>query len=106
MAAPATQRNIAQLKADGVAIVGPNDGDMACGEFGPGRMAEPNEIVAAIEAHFANTDKRSQASTRLVTAGPTHEPIDPVRYIANRSSGKQGYAIASALTEPRRRRRR
>ena len=94
----ATQRNLAQLKADGVAIVGPNDGDMACGEFGPGRMAEPHEIVAAIEALFrANTDNALAGIHALVTAGPTHEPIDPVRYIANRSSGKQGYAIAGAL---------
>ncbi len=94
----ATQRNITQLKSDGVAIVGPNDGDMACGEFGPGRMAEPNEIVAAIEARFANANNALFGIHALVTAGPTHEPIDPVRYIANRSSGKQGYAIASALS--------
>lgn len=93
----ATQRNIAQLKVDGLTIVGPNDGDMACGEFGPGRMAEPNEIVAAIEARFATANNSLSGIHALVTAGPTHEPIDPVRYIANRSSGKQGYAIASAL---------
>ena len=91
----ATQRNLATLKADGIAVVGPNDGDMACGEYGPGRMAEPLEIVAAIEARLADgplTGKRV-----LVTSGPTHEPIDPVRYIANRSSGAQGTAIARAL---------
>ncbi|MBP6011316.1 MAG: bifunctional phosphopantothenoylcysteine decarboxylase/phosphopantothenate--cysteine ligase CoaBC [Alphaproteobacteria bacterium] len=94
----ATQRNIAQLKADGVSIVGPNDGDMACGEFGPGRMAEPAEILSAVEAHF-NRNRTLDGVHALVTAGPTHEPIDPVRYIANRSSGKQGYAIAGALAE-------
>ena len=94
----ATQRNIAQLKADGVAFVGPNDGDMACGEFGPGRMAEPAEILAAVEAHFTR-NRTLDGVHALVTAGPTHEPIDPVRYIANRSSGKQGYAIAGALAE-------
>lgn len=96
----ATQRNIAQLKTDGIAIVGPNDGDMACGEFGPGRMAEPSEIITAIEAHFAakSIGNALAGIHALVTAGPTHEPIDPVRYIANRSSGKQGYAIASALS--------
>ena len=95
----ATQRNIAQLKADGVAIVGPNEGDMACGEFGPGRLAEPAEILAAIEVHFAGSSGALAGLKALVTAGPTHEPIDPVRYIANRSSGKQGYAIAAALRD-------
>jgi phosphopantothenoylcysteine decarboxylase/phosphopantothenate--cysteine ligase len=94
---PATQRNIAQLKADGVRFVGPNDGDMACGEYGPGRMAEPLEIVAAIEAYFAGGDLPLKGVKALVTSGPTHEAIDPVRYIANRSSGKQGHAIAGAL---------
>src|SRR5262249_41641720 len=92
----ATQRNLAQLKADGVRVVGPNDGDMACGEFGPGRMAEPNEIVTAVESAFASTGALTGVQA-LVTAGPTQEPIDPVRFIANRSSGKQGYAIAGAL---------
>ncbi len=95
----ATQRNIKQLVADGVAIVGPNDGDMACGEFGPGRMAEPAEIIAAIDALLAKGTGVLAGLKALVTAGPTHEPIDPVRYIANRSSGKQGYAIAAALSE-------
>jgi len=93
----ATQRNIATLKQDGVRFVGPNEGDMACGEFGPGRMSEPLEIVAAIEGALGEgplTGKRV-----LVTSGPTHEPIDPVRYIANRSSGAQGTAIASALRD-------
>ncbi len=91
----ATQRNLATLRADATSVVGPNDGDMACGEFGPGRMAEPMEIVGAIEAHFA--DGPLQGKRVLVTSGPTHEPIDPVRYIANRSSGAQGTAIARAL---------
>ncbi len=92
---PATQRNLAQLRADGVLVAGPNDGDMACGEYGPGRMAEPLEIVAAIEAALADGPLRGRHV--LVTSGPTHEPIDPVRYIANRSSGAQGSAIAGAL---------
>lgn len=92
---PATQRNLATLQSDGIKIVGPNDGDMACGEYGPGRMAEPLEIVAAIEAHFA--DGPLKGKRILVTSGPTHEPIDPVRYIANRSSGAQGTAVAKAL---------
>jgi phosphopantothenoylcysteine decarboxylase/phosphopantothenate--cysteine ligase len=112
---PATQRNVATLRGDGVLFVGPGDGDMACGEYGPGRMAEPLEIVAAItaalesdtaiplppgigarpvEANGALAGKRV-----VVTSGPTHEPIDPVRYIANRSSGKQGHAIARAAAE-------
>lgn len=92
---PATQRNITRLKGDGIAFIGPNEGDMACGEFGPGRMAEPAEILAAIANHFA--DGPLSGKHVLVTSGPTHEPIDPVRYIANRSSGKQGHAIAVAL---------
>jgi phosphopantothenoylcysteine decarboxylase/phosphopantothenate--cysteine ligase len=92
---PATQRNLAVLRGDGVLIVGPNEGDMACGEYGPGRMAEPLEIVAAIEAAFGEGPLRGRHV--LVTSGPTHEPIDPVRYIANRSSGAQGSAIAGAL---------
>jgi phosphopantothenoylcysteine decarboxylase/phosphopantothenate--cysteine ligase len=94
----ATVRNIAALKADGIRFVGPNEGEMACGEFGAGRMAEPDEIVAAIEARL-NPDVRLAGFKALVTAGPTQEPIDPVRYIAYRSSGKQGYAIASALSD-------
>ena len=92
---PATMRNLATLAGDGVRVVGPNEGDMACGEFGPGRMAEPLEIVAAIEAALADGPLRGKHI--LVTSGPTHEPIDPVRYIANRSSGAQGTAIAQAL---------
>ncbi|MEQ5828025.1 bifunctional phosphopantothenoylcysteine decarboxylase/phosphopantothenate--cysteine ligase CoaBC [Sulfitobacter sp. NFXS29] len=92
---PATQRNIATLRGDGITMVGPNDGDMACGEFGPGRMAEPLEIIAAVEAQLGNGPLKGKRI--LVTSGPTHEPIDPVRYIANRSSGAQGTAIARAL---------
>jgi phosphopantothenoylcysteine decarboxylase / phosphopantothenate---cysteine ligase len=94
----ATQRNIETLKADGLAVVGPNVGELADGEFGAGRLAEPDEIVVAIEALLA-PDMRLSGLKALVTAGPTHEPLDPVRYIANRSSGKQGYAIASALAD-------
>jgi phosphopantothenoylcysteine decarboxylase/phosphopantothenate--cysteine ligase len=93
---PATQRNIATLKDDGVTFIGPNDGDMACGEFGPGRMSEPLEIVAAVEAKLANGHLKGKRI--LITSGPTHEPIDPVRYIANRSSGAQGTALANALS--------
>jgi len=92
---PATQRNIATLRGDGIGFVGPNEGDMACGEYGPGRMAEPLEIVSAIEGMLADGPLSGQRI--LVTSGPTHEPIDPVRYIANRSSGSQGSAIARAL---------
>ncbi|WP_375408797.1 bifunctional phosphopantothenoylcysteine decarboxylase/phosphopantothenate--cysteine ligase CoaBC [uncultured Methylobacterium sp.] len=114
---PATQRNLATLKADGVRVVGPNEGAMAEAEFGPGRLAEPAEIADALEAMLA--DVRSAAGFGflagrasdeagkgllagrrvLVTSGPTHEPIDPVRYLANRSSGRQGHAIAAAASE-------
>ena len=92
---PATQRNLAQLLADGIMVKGPNEGDMACGEFGPGRMSEPMEIVEAVQN--ALSDGPLKGKRIVVTSGPTHEPIDPVRYIANRSSGAQGTAIASAL---------
>ena len=92
---PATQRNLARLRGEGVLVVGPNEGDMACGEYGPGRMAEPLEIVAATEAAFGGGPLAGRHV--LVTSGPTHEPIDPVRYIANRSSGAQGAALARAL---------
>jgi phosphopantothenoylcysteine decarboxylase/phosphopantothenate--cysteine ligase len=92
----ATQANLATLKARGMLSVGPNEGDMACGEYGFGRMAEPQEILAAIEAALDLPGPLSGLRA-LVTSGPTHEPIDPVRYIANRSSGKQGHAIAAAL---------
>src|SRR6056297_2625198 len=92
---PATRRNLSVLRQDGVTVVGPNEGDMACGEYGPGRMAEPLQIVDAAIMALGDTPL---AGTRLiVTSGPTHEPIDPVRYIANRSSGAQGTAIARAL---------
>ncbi|WBX84809.1 bifunctional phosphopantothenoylcysteine decarboxylase/phosphopantothenate--cysteine ligase CoaBC [Sphingosinicella microcystinivorans] len=108
---PATQRNIVQLRADGVTIMEPDEGDMACGEYGPGRLPEPEAILVSIRAMLAAPlDEAQGASARygltppplagkrvLVTAGPTHEPIDPVRYIANRSSGRQGFAIAGAL---------
>jgi phosphopantothenoylcysteine decarboxylase / phosphopantothenate---cysteine ligase len=108
---PATRRNLAQAKADGALVVGPNEGDMACGEYGLGRMAEPDEILAAIAGYFqtgAGTGAKPQPGARtgagpltgrrvLVTSGPTFEPIDPARYITNRSSGRQGHAIAAAL---------
>ncbi|MEO0344275.1 MAG: bifunctional phosphopantothenoylcysteine decarboxylase/phosphopantothenate--cysteine ligase CoaBC [Pseudomonadota bacterium] len=93
---PATQRNLAQLQADGIGFVGPEEGAMACGEFGPGRLSEVPDIINAIEARF--DDGPLSGRKVLVTSGPTHEPIDPVRYIANRSSGAQGVAIASALS--------
>ncbi len=92
---PANQRNVSMLAQDGIRRVGPDEGDMACGEFGPGRMAEPTAILAAIQAMIS--DGPLSGRHVLVTSGPTHEPIDPVRYLANRSSGQQGNAIASAL---------
>ena len=92
----AVTRNVETLKKDGVLFVGPNDGEMACGEFGPGRMAEPLEIIAAIERALA-VEGPLAGIRALVTAGPTREPVDPVRFLANHSSGKQGYAIADAL---------
>ena len=95
---PATQANLASLKARGTLFVGPNEGDMACGEYGPGRLAEPDEIAAAVERFF-HSGSRLEGLRALVTSGPTHEAIDPVRYIANRSSGKQGHAIAQALAD-------
>lgn len=96
---PAVRRNRATLEKDGVAFVGPNKGEMAeAKEAGEGRMAEPLEIVAAVEAVFGPAPEKPLAGKKIiVTSGPTHEPIDPVRYIANRSSGKQGHAIAAAL---------
>lgn len=97
--APATRRNHATLLADGVAMAGPDEGAMACGEYGPGRMAEPAGLFDAIMAMLQGPASRPLAGKKLlVTAGPTHEAIDPVRYIANRSSGAQGYAIAEALS--------
>lgn len=93
----ATQRNVATLRGDGVSVLEPDEGPMACGEFGPGRLPEPEAILHAIETALAPASGRLKGKHVLVTAGPTHEPIDPVRYIANRSSGKQGFAIAGAL---------
>jgi phosphopantothenoylcysteine decarboxylase/phosphopantothenate--cysteine ligase len=93
---PATQRNLATLQSDGILTVGPDVGDMACGEHGPGRMSEPLTIVGAVEA--ALLDGPLKGKHVVVTSGPTHEPIDPVRYIANRSSGAQGTALARALS--------
>jgi phosphopantothenoylcysteine decarboxylase / phosphopantothenate---cysteine ligase len=94
---PATQRNLATLRGDGALTVGPDEGDMACGEYGPGRMAEPETILAAVNAALGGGPLAGRHV--LVTSGPTHEPIDPVRYIANRSSGVQGTAIAAALRD-------
>jgi phosphopantothenoylcysteine decarboxylase/phosphopantothenate--cysteine ligase len=95
---PATRRNLATLKADGVRFVGPDDGAMACGEFGPGRMAEPQAIFDAVMALLEGGAARPLTGKHLiVTAGPTAEPLDPVRVLTNRSSGKQGFAIAGAL---------
>ena len=92
---PATQRNVETLRRDGILFCGPDEGAMACGEFGPGRMKEPLEIITAIKAALADGPLKGRHV--IVTSGPTHEPIDPVRYIANRSSGAQGAAIARAL---------
>lgn len=93
---PATQANLALLRSRGLCTVGPDEGDMACGEWGFGRMAEPDAILEAIEAHFAPVGPLTGVRA-LVTSGPTREPIDPVRYISNHSSGRQGYAVAAAL---------
>jgi phosphopantothenoylcysteine decarboxylase / phosphopantothenate---cysteine ligase len=92
----ATKRNVARLRADGVTILEPDEGEMACGEYGPGRLPEPEAILAAIEKALGGPGPLKGRHV-IVTAGPTHEPIDPVRMIANRSSGKQGFAIAGAL---------
>ncbi|WP_417578878.1 bifunctional phosphopantothenoylcysteine decarboxylase/phosphopantothenate--cysteine ligase CoaBC [Pelagibacterium sp.] len=97
--APATRRNIETLRRDGIGFVGPDEGDMACGEYGAGRMAEPEGILGAIEDHFARGagPRPLAGKTIIVTSGPTREPIDPVRYVSNASSGRQGTAIAEAL---------
>ncbi len=94
---PATMRNVALLRADGITVMAPDEGPMACGEFGPGRLPEPDRIADAIDAALEAKPQRLAGRPILVTAGPTHEAIDPVRYIANRSSGRQGFAIAGAL---------
>jgi phosphopantothenoylcysteine decarboxylase/phosphopantothenate--cysteine ligase len=94
---PATQRNLAVLQGDGIFVVGPDDGNMACGEFGPGRMSEVPDIIAAASAALGQGPLAGKHI--IVTSGPTHEPIDPVRYIANRSSGAQGTALAIALRD-------
>lgn len=94
---PATQRNLRTLREDGILMVGPNPGAMACGEFGLGRLAEPAEIIEAIDRALGGGPLAGKRV--LVTSGPTHEPIDPVRYIANRSSGAQGTALAAALRD-------
>ena len=96
---PATQRNLSTLQSDGILSVGPDSGDMACGEYGPGRMAEPEAILAAIRDALSPPAQPLADRHVIVTSGPTHEPIDPVRYIANRSSGAQGAAIAAALRD-------
>jgi phosphopantothenoylcysteine decarboxylase/phosphopantothenate--cysteine ligase len=98
---PAVQRNLATLREDGVHFIGPDSGAMACGEYGLGRMAEPDAIAAAVEAYWrkASADKPLKGKRAIVTAGPTLEALDPIRFLSNRSSGKQGYAIAQALAE-------
>ena len=95
----ATRRNVERLRLDGVTVLDPDEGEMACGEYGPGRLPEPEAILAAVRASLLPPDGSLAGRHIIVTAGPTHEPIDPVRVIANRSSGKQGFAIARALAE-------
>jgi phosphopantothenoylcysteine decarboxylase/phosphopantothenate--cysteine ligase len=94
---PATERNVAQLRRDGIHVIGPNEGEMACGEMGFGRMAEPDEIVQAIDGRFRSPSGPLSGKRALVTSGPTVEAIDPVRFLSNHSSGKQGHAVAAAL---------
>lgn len=96
---PATQRNIQTLKSDAISFVGPHEGDMACGEYGAGRMAEPEEILAAVQAMLAERSGIWVGKSVLITSGPTYEPLDPVRYLANRSSGRQGHALAEAFVQ-------
>jgi phosphopantothenoylcysteine decarboxylase/phosphopantothenate--cysteine ligase len=95
----ATCRNVAQLRADGITVLEPDEGAMACGEYGPGRLPEPETIAAAVDRALSPRAGPLAGRHILVTAGPTHEAIDPVRYIANRSSGRQGFAIAGALAD-------
>ena len=97
--AAATQRNVATLAADGVTLIGPASGDQACGEVGPGRMVEPGEIAAALDSALGGTSATLAGKRVVITAGPTVEAIDPVRYLSNHSSGKQGYALAQACAE-------
>ena len=94
---PATQRNLNAINDQGIITIGPNEGDMACGEFGLGRMSEPTEIVAFLNSYFRQGPLSGKRI--IVTSGTTHEMIDPIRYIANRSSGEQGSAVASALVD-------
>lgn len=96
---PATHQNVETLRRNGIAFVGPTDGEMACGEFGPGRMAEPGDILTTIVAMLTPKAQSLAGRRVVITAGPTREPIDPVRFISNHSSGKQGYAIAEAAAE-------
>ncbi len=104
---PATQRNVRQLQEDGVIFLGPEEGEMACGEEGPGRMVEPEDLARVVLERLETVRFRASTSSRkalqgrhvLITAGPTHEPIDPVRYIANRSSGRQGFVLAEAARD-------
>lgn len=93
---PATQRNVAQLGADGWQLIGPAAGDQACGDVGPGRMSEPEAIFEAVTRHFSATPLTSNSPHVVITAGPTREALDPVRYLSNHSSGKMGYALAAA----------
>jgi phosphopantothenoylcysteine decarboxylase/phosphopantothenate--cysteine ligase len=95
---PSTKENLNKLKKYGYKIIGPEIGDMACGEFGEGKMTEPNEIIRQIESYFLNLNKNKKFKA-LVTAGPTYEYIDPVRFITNKSSGKQGFELAKALSK-------
>ena len=95
---PATQANLQLLAERGVGFIGPADGEQACGEVGPGRMVEPQQIVAALSAELSGVSQCLAGLSILITAGPTREPIDPVRYVSNRSSGKMGFALAHAAT--------
>jgi len=95
---PSTKENFNKLKSFGYKVIGPEVGDMACGEFGEGKMTEPNQIVKEIESYFINLSKNKKFKA-LVTAGPTHEYIDPVRFITNKSSGKQGFELAKSLSK-------
>ena len=95
---PSTKENLNKLKSFGYKIIGPEIGDMACGEFGEGKMTEPVEIIKQIENYFINLNKNKKFKA-LVTAGPTHEYIDPVRFITNKSSGKQGFELAKSLSK-------